>query len=137
MKNTLKLSLTFAITLMASSAFAEGAHHGKMEGGMDAQEGNMDMMDGGMKMGEGMMKDGMKMDKDKMTMMKERAAMMSKCADELEKESPNPAELKLCAKMMRKQADMMGSCMEKGCDMMKKGKTSHHGEKKTADEKEE
>ncbi len=131
MKNTLKLSLTFAATLMASNAFAEGAHHGKMEGEIAAKDGHIGMMGGPV------VHDGMKM--DKMAMMKERAAMMSKCADELEKDTPNPAELKLCAKMMRKQADMMESCMEKGCDMMgnmmKKGKKSHHGAKTMAAKK--
>ncbi len=140
MKNTLKLTLTFALTLMASEAFAEGGMHGKMEGGMAAQEGHMEMMDGNMmhgdmKMKKGMMKDGMAhggMNKD---MMKERAGMMSKCADELEKDSPNPAQIKLCAKMMRRQADMMASCMEKGCDMMKKGEKGHHSDKKMADKR--
>lgn len=83
----------------------------------------MDMMKGGM------------MDKDMIDMMKKRAGMMSKCADEIEKVSPNPANLKFCAKMMRKQAHMMGTCMEKGCHMMNKGKNHHHENKKMPDKK--
>ena len=120
MKNTLKLSLAFAATLITSSAFAEGDHHGEMKDGMAAQEGHMGMMDGNMIHG------GMKMDKSKKEMMIERSSMMSKCADEIEKDSPNSAQLKLCEKMIRKQVDMMNSCMEKGCSMMMKDKKSHH-----------
>ncbi len=124
MKNTLKLSLTFALALIASNTFAGGEHHMKKDSGMMAQKGHMGMMDGN-KM-RGAKKDGMKMDKNMMAMMKKRAGMMSKCADEIEKENPNPAQLKLCSEMMRKQGKMMHSCMDKGCDMMKKGKNPHH-----------
>ena len=159
MKHTLKLTLTLAATLMASNAFAEGDHPEKVEGGMAAQKDHMTMMDGNM-MGKGMMKDGMMdkdmmdmmkdgmmdkdmmdmmrggmMDKDMIDMMKKRAGMMSKCADEIEKVSPNPANLKFCAKMMRKQAHMMGTCMGKGCHMMNKGKNHHHENKKMPDKK--
>jgi len=52
--------------------------------------------------------------------MKERAEMMSKCADELEKDNPDPKMMKQCAAMLRKQSNMMENCMQNDCKMMHK-----------------
>lgn len=127
MKNTIKLMIAFVLILMNSEVFSADGHHGKMGDGTTAQEGQMGMMDGNKVHGDSMMNERMMMNQDMMDMMKERAAMMSRCADELEKENPNSAELKRCANMMRRQADMMGSCMKKkgGCKMQMHGEPHH------------